>query len=166
MHHGKTLLGEVEKEYKEQIESTRLFKVPNYRTGDVVDVTVFRSLSEGKFNKYRGVIYGTKQPNKLNKSFKFYFNEADENLGMEVKEFSPMVAKIDIHKYGSNQLRKKLNHIPTLDLSKTRVSEPIVKGRNYKSREIKTEGRKEVNPEREKGKVKRESIQLETSYDD
>ena len=43
---------------------------------------------------------------------------------MQVKEFSPMVAKIDIYKYGSNQLRKKMNHIPGLELSKTKVSEP------------------------------------------
>ena len=76
---------------------------------------------------------------------------------MMVKEYSPMVAKIDIYKYGSNQLRKKMNHIPNLDLSKNRVSEPIIKGRNYKTREIKKDTRKEVNPEKEKGKIKRGS---------
>jgi hypothetical protein len=58
---------------------------------------------------------------------------------MQVKEFSPMVAKIDIYKYGSNQLRKKMNHIPGLELSKTKVSEPIIKGRDFKSREKKPE---------------------------
>lgn len=50
-----------------------------------------------------------------------------------------MVAKIDIYKYGSNQLRKKMNHIPGLELSKTKVSEPIIKGRDFKSREKKPE---------------------------
>lgn len=60
MHSGKTLLKEVEREYINQITSTRPFKVPSYRTGDVVDVTMFKSLSEGKFHKYRGVIIGTK----------------------------------------------------------------------------------------------------------
>jgi len=135
MHRGKTLISEIEKEYKEKIRTSRPFKVPNYRTGDVVDVTMFRSLSEGKFNKHRGVIFATKNPNSLDKSFKIHFNEADQNLSMMVKEFSPMVAKIEIYKYGSNQLRKKLNHIPEMDLSKTRVTEPIIKGRDYKPRE-------------------------------
>jgi ribosomal protein L19 len=77
MHRGKTLIGEIEKEYKESIKASRPFKVPNYRSGDVVDVTMFRSLSEGKFNKHRGVIFSMKNPNSLDKSFKIHFNEAE-----------------------------------------------------------------------------------------
>ena len=77
MHRGKTLIAEIEKEYKEKIKAARPFKVPNYRSGDVVDVTMFRSLSEGKFNKHRGIIYSMKNPNSLDKSFKIHFNEAD-----------------------------------------------------------------------------------------
>lgn len=166
MHHGKTLLAEIEKEYKDRIKASRPFKVPPYRSGDVVDVTMFRSLSEGKFNKHRGIIYSMKNPNSLDKSFKIHFNEADQNLSMQIKEFSPMVAKIEIHKYGSNQLRKKMNHIPQMDLSKTRVTEPIIKGRDFKSREKRQEIQKEVSPEKEKGKIKRESTKLEASYED
>ena len=77
MHTGKTLLLELEKEYMDRIKVARPFKVPSYRSGDVVDVTMFRSLSEGKFNKHRGVIYSMKNPNSLDKSFKIHFNEAD-----------------------------------------------------------------------------------------
>jgi hypothetical protein len=127
---------------------------------------MFRSLSEGKFNKYRGVVYSMKEPNSLNKSFKIQFNEADYNMGMMVKEFSPMVAKIDVHKFGSNEPRKKMNHIPALDLSKNRIQEPIIHGSGYKPREVRTDQKKEVNPERERGKARRESVQLEPSYDD
>ena len=58
-----------------------------------------------------------------------------------------------------------MNHIPHLDLSKNRVTEPIIKGRDYKSREKKMEGTKEVSEEREKGKIKRGSSKLEESYD-
>lgn len=166
MHRGKTLIAEIEKEYKEKIRASRPFKVPNYRSGDVVDVTMFRSLSEGKFNKHRGVIYSMKKPNSLDKSFKIHFNEAEMNLSMQVKEFSPMVAKIEVFKYGSNQLRKKMNHIPNMDLSKTRVTEPIIKGRDYKPRERKRQAGKEVSAEKEKGKINRESAKLEPSYDD
>lgn len=166
MHSGKTLLLELEKEYMDKIKSTRPFKVPNYRTGDVIDVTIFRSLSEGKFNKHRGLIFSMKNPNSLDKSFKIHFNEADQNVSMMVKEFSPMVAKIDVHKYGSNQSRKKLNHIPSLDLSKTRVTEPIIKGRGFKPREKRMDAAKEVSPEKEKGKIKRDSTKLDAKYDD
>jgi hypothetical protein len=84
---------------------------------------------------------------------------------MQVKEFSPMVAKIEMFKYGSNQLRKKMNHIPDLDLSKTRVTEPIIKGRDYKPRDRRQEQSREVSPERERGKAKRQSTKLEGSYD-
>lgn len=77
MHKGKTLINEIEKEYKETIKASRPFKVPNYRQGDVVDVTMFRSLSEGKFNKHRGVIFAMKNPNSLDKSFMVHCNEAD-----------------------------------------------------------------------------------------
>lgn len=166
MHKGKTLLLELEKEYMEKIKATRPFKVPNYRTGDVVDVTIFKSLSEGKFNKHRGLIFSMKNPNSLDKTFKIHFNEADQNLSMSVKEFSPMVAKIDVHKYGSNKTRAKLNHIPQLDLSKARVTEPIIKGRGYKPREKKMDSGKEISPEKEKGKIKRESTKLEAKYDE
>lgn len=77
MHTGKTLLLELEKEYMEKIKAARPFKVPSYRSGDVVDVTLFKSLSEGKFNKHRGVIYSMKNPNSLDKTFNIHFNEAD-----------------------------------------------------------------------------------------
>lgn len=60
-------------------------------------------------------------------------------MSLMIKEYSPMVAKIEIYKYGSNQLRRKMNHIPQMDLSKTRVTEPIIKGRDFKAREKKIE---------------------------
>lgn len=46
-----------------------------------------------------------------------------------------MLAKLEIFKYGSNKLRKNMNHIHDLDLSKTQVTEPIIKGKGFKSRE-------------------------------
>jgi ribosomal protein L19 len=165
MHRGKTLIAEIEKEYKDKIKASRPFKVPNFRSGDVVDVTMFRSLSEGKFNKHRGIVYSMKKPNSIDKSFKIHINEADFNLSMMVKEYSPMVAKIEIYKYGSNQLRKKMNHIPLMGLSKTRITEPIIKGRDYKPREKKVEVSREVSPDKEKGKIKRESTKLDDKYE-
>ena len=70
MHKGKTLIAEIEKELKDSILETRPYKTPDYRTGDVIDVTMFRSLSEGKFNKFRGIVYSMKNPNSIKKTFK------------------------------------------------------------------------------------------------
>jgi ribosomal protein L19 len=165
MHIGKTLIAEVEREYKLQIEKSRQFKLPDYRAGDVVDVTMFKSLSEGKFSKYRGIIIGSRRPNSLSKSFTVHFNEAEMNLSLMVKAYSPMVAKVDIFKFGSNQLRKKLSYIPALELSKNRLSEPVTKGRGFKVRGSKVVKQKESSKDKEKGKTKRESVQLETTYE-
>jgi len=52
-----------------------------------------------------------------------------------VKAFSPMVAKLDVVSYGSNKLRKKMNHYPDLDLSKNSLLEPVVKGKGFKPRD-------------------------------
>jgi hypothetical protein len=38
---------------------------------------MFNSLSEGKFNKVRGVIYGMKKPKSLSKTFNIHFNAAE-----------------------------------------------------------------------------------------
>jgi len=41
MHKGKTLISHVESDYKKQIEDSREFRMPDYRSGDVVEVTMF-----------------------------------------------------------------------------------------------------------------------------
>ena len=45
-----------------------------------------------------------------------------------------MVAKVKVLKYGSNRLRRKMNHIPHLELSQTKLEDPIKKGKNFKPR--------------------------------
>jgi hypothetical protein len=52
-----------------------------------------------------------------------------------------------------------------MDLSKNRVTEPIIKGRDYKAREKKIESAKEVSEEKDKGKIKRGTSKLEEKYD-
>lgn len=165
MHKGKTLIKELEREYLNQILENRPFKVPAYRTGDVVDVTMFKSLSEGKFHKYRGLVIGTKCQNSINKAFMVHFNEDEMNVSLQVKEYSPMVAKIEMFRYGSNQHRAKLNHIPKMDLSKSRTMEPIIKGKGFKSREAKRMPTKGASEGTDRGKIKRESAKLEEKYE-
>ena len=45
-----------------------------------------------------------------------------------------MVAKVKVLKYGSNRLRRKMNHIPYLELSQTKLEDPIKKGKGFKPR--------------------------------
>mmetsp|Transcript_12343 Transcript_12343/g.15746 ORF Transcript_12343/g.15746 Transcript_12343/m.15746 type:complete len:97 (+) Transcript_12343:718-1008(+) len=45
-----------------------------------------------------------------------------------------MVARLQINRHGSNRNRKKLSHIPSLDLTATRVQEPVIHGKGYKAR--------------------------------
>ena len=135
MHHGQGLLNHIDSEEMKKIEATREYKMPNYRTGDVLEVTMFTSLSEGKFNVLRGVVFAKKQSNNLRQALKLHTVVDDVNTSIMVKTCSPLVAKMDIVSYGSNQNRKKLNYIPDLELSKGRLLEAIKKGRGYKHRD-------------------------------
>jgi|688.fasta_scaffold595216_1 ribosomal protein L19 len=134
MHKGKTLLAHIDSEERKRIESERKFKMPNYRTGDVLDITLYNSLSEGKFHTQRGLIIGKSMPNNLRHSMTFHAVGDEMNYSFKVKVHSPLLANVEVYKYGSNQNRKKLWHVPALELSASKVTEPIIKGKNYKKR--------------------------------
>ena len=138
--------------------------MPDYRTGDVLDVTMFQSLSEGKFSTFRGVVFAKKQPKNLRQAFKINTVIDDVNTAMMVKTWSPLLAKVEVVSYGSNQLRKKLNHIPALGLTKGKSAEPIKKGKGFKHRDqmygsSKQEIKEKVlDPLQARGRAKRESV--------
>lgn len=56
------------------------------------------------------------------------------NTTLDLSLYSPHIQNLEIHKYGSNKLRKKLSYIPDLDMSKNLLETPIIKGKNYKPR--------------------------------
>jgi hypothetical protein len=60
MHRGKTLLSHIDSEENKRISESRKFQIPNYRTGDVLDVTLYNSLSEKKYHTQRGIVIGSK----------------------------------------------------------------------------------------------------------
>ena len=103
---------------------------------------MFTSLSEAKINTFKGVVYGRSHPNNLRNTLWFNTNVDSLNVAHKVKLNSPMVAKIDVLKYGSNKNRKKLSHIPALDLSPTRILDPIIHGKGYKPRSACYTGKK------------------------
>ena len=95
---------------------------------------MFSNLSEAKLNTHKGIVYGRSHVNNLRSTLWFNTVVDSVNYAHKVKLNSPMLAKIDILKYGSNKNRKKLNHIPALDLSATRIQDPVIHGKGYKPR--------------------------------
>ena len=104
------------------------------RTGDVVELSMFNSISEAKVSTFKGLVFGRAMPNNLR--YSLWFQGVADSVGFshKVKLYSPMVAQMKILKYGSNENRKKLTHIPALDLTATRILEPIIHGKGYKAR--------------------------------
>ena len=75
-----------------------------------------------------------------------------------------MIAKVEIAKYGSNKLRKHLNHIRFADLSKNRLIEPVIKGKGYKARDDTSRTQKDLNAQAkasDRVKVQRKSVELD-----
>ena len=69
---------EIENEYIKKIEENRPFKVPNYRSGDVVEVSYFDSLSEGKLITKKGILVGSRRRKSLSKQFTILVKEGGE----------------------------------------------------------------------------------------
>ena len=65
MYKGKTLINHLDSEEKKKIEKKRPFTMPQYRSGDVMEITAFNSISEGKYHTYRGLVFGKEQENNL-----------------------------------------------------------------------------------------------------
>ena len=134
MHFGRTLLNHIDSEERQRIEAGREFKVPDYRTGDILELTVFQSLSEGKFNTVRGMVIGKSQPNDLRHTLTLQTVIDTVQSTFAMKVFSPKLAKIDVVAYGSNKNRKKLNHIKDQNLTYSKLTQPLKKGRGFKHR--------------------------------
>ena len=94
MYTGKTLINHIDSEYRQKIEAERPFSMPNYRTGDVIELTYFQSLSEGKFNTFKGLVFGKQKPNNLRESLYFHTVVESENVSLKMKVMSPMIAKV------------------------------------------------------------------------
>ena len=141
----------------------REFDVPDYRTGDVVKFTMLSSQSEKKEIEVSGVVYRKKAPNSIRANCRVNFNSEGVNASYGVNLYSPMLKSFEIWKYGSNQLRKKLNHIPGMDMSAGRLQEPIAKGQHYKLRSNwKEEKKVEIKKKSaDKGKIKRGQFKLD-----
>ena len=163
MHKGKTLLEHLDSEEKGKIVKDREFNIPDYRTGDVIEFKYLHSKSEGIEHTLSGVCYQTRKKNNLRAKAVINFNKEATNISMGFNLYSPMVTNMQIVKYGSNQLRNKLNHIPAMDFYPGRLQEPIIKGRNYRPRTGKIQKKETYKKVNDKGKIKKASFQMDNS---
>jgi ribosomal protein L19 len=155
-------LNELDREEKLKIKKERKWDIPDFRTGDVVKFTIVHSMSENVEKDVSGLVIGKSAPNSIRARCRINFNAEDTNIIYSRNLYAPQVKNFQILKYGSNRLRNKLNHIPTLDMSPARLQEPIIKGRNYKERSQKMKQRSSQDrKERLKGKVFREQTKLD-----
>lgn len=131
----KSLLQEIEQEEKRKIEAIKPFKLPDFRTGDVVEFHMLHSLSEGKGNTYTGLVIGRKKKNSLMGEFVIVFRFCGYQVTMNAKQYSPMISNLRIVARGSGNLRSKLYHFKKMRLSKEDLSRPIIRRTMKKRRE-------------------------------
>ena len=75
-HRGKALINELEREQKLQIKESRDWQIPNYRTGDVIRLTVIDSISEQVERSHEGLCVGKAASNSIN-------SKATVNYGLD-----------------------------------------------------------------------------------
>lgn len=118
MHKGKTLLDELDREERDKIRKERKFAIPDFRSGDVLKVTMIGSVSENKEKEFTGLCISKSAPNNLRARCKINMCLEQVNTTLDLSLYSPHIKNLEILKYGSNKLRKKLSYIPALDLPK------------------------------------------------
>ena len=119
MHRGKALLDELDREERDKIRKERKFAIPDFRSGDVLKVTIVGSVSENKEKEFTGLCISKSSPNNLRARCKINMCLEQVNTTLDLPLYSPHVKNLEIIKYGSNKLRKKLSYIPALDMSKS-----------------------------------------------
>jgi len=133
-HKGEALILGLERSDLTTIKANRELTIPDFRAGDVIKLTVKGSISEAKEYEYQGVCIGKSAPNSIRAKCAITFALDQTNVIYNAQLYNPMISNFEILKYGSNQNRKKLNHIPKLQLSNGRLQEPVIRGRGYTDR--------------------------------
>ena len=72
------------------------FVIPDYRSGDVVKITMMNSMTEKKEDSYTGLVISKKAPNSFNASCKINFAIENVNTIFGAKLYSPLVTNFEI----------------------------------------------------------------------
>jgi hypothetical protein len=74
MHKGKTLLLEVDREEREKVRKEKNFLTTDFRSGDVLRVTMIGSVSENKEKVFTGLCISKSMPNNIRARCKINMN--------------------------------------------------------------------------------------------
>lgn len=88
------------------------------------------------------MVIGRSKTNNLRSSLNFHTVAENTQTSINIKVNGPMLAKLEILKMASNSNRKKINHIPHLNLTEKQLLEPIIHGKGYKPRAEPTDTKK------------------------
>ena len=149
---GKELIKSIENRERHIISALRPFRVPDIRTGDVIEFKYLFSISEGLGNILTGIVIGRRKPNSYDASFKVLMRLAGEQLVMDFKELSPFLVDIKILSRGSGNLRGSLAYLKEKGFNREQMLKPIVKGKMRRRKE-------------DIRKLGRSSIDQKTKYD-
>ena len=113
---NRALVQEVETEYLESLKKEKV--VPDIKTGDLIQVTTYQSMSGKKTSTFTGVCIGRRRKHTLNSSLNVIGQVDGVQMEMHIKLYSPMVKEVKIVEAGTGNFRSRLNYFRGLTLSK------------------------------------------------
>ena len=147
---NKALVSEVETEYLKSLKVTK--KYPDIKSGDLIEVTTFQSMSNQQVSKYTGLCIGRRRKNTINSSLNVIGNVDGIQMEMHIKLYSPMVKEIKIVEYGTGNFRARLNYFRGMTISKYKALKKGTKLR-YKPTEIAKKEEQEMRYKLLKGEL-------------
>ncbi len=148
-HQGKHLIKQLEREYMQQAKPS--FPVPEFRTGDELEIENLYSVSSGKFSTFRGLCIAKRNWHSLHASFNVIGSVNAMTLEVSMKLFSPLLRNMKVVEYGGGNLRARLNYFR--DLATTKFP-AVKKGKGWRQRA--------AFQAREEAKKKRQKLQEDT----
>jgi len=148
-HTGKHLIKQLEREYMQIAKPS--FPVPDFRTGDELEIENLYSVSGGKFSTFRGLCIARRNWQHLHASFNVIGSRNGMTLEVSMKLFSPLLRSVKVMEYGAGNLRARLNYFR--DLATTKFP-ALKKGKGWRQRA--------VFQAREEAKQKRQKLQEDT----
>ena len=94
MHKGRALLNLLDAEERNRISQQRDFEIPDWRTGDVLKLSIADSLSENNIKEWSGVCVGAKAKKNLRATATINFHLDGSNVQYGTPLFSPLLKNI------------------------------------------------------------------------
>lgn len=124
---GKALVRQIEDEYLAKLKIEKPY--PDIRSGDLVEIQNYYSLSNKQFSTFKGLCIGRRHKKNIDASMTVLGTTSDTQMEVHLKLYSPMVKSVKILEKGSGNLRNRLNYFRDLNLPNHKA---VVKGASKK----------------------------------